>query len=51
MALDRETRLKVNKLAAILRVANALDADHVQKVRDVRLVREHDLDARGGRRR
>ena len=29
----------VNKLAAILRVANALDAEHAQKVRDVRLIR------------
>ena len=29
----------VNKLAAILRVANALDAEHLQKVRDLRLVR------------
>ena len=29
----------VNKLAAILRVANALDAEHAQKVRDVRIVR------------
>jgi len=38
MALDRETRVRVSKMAAILRVANALDADHVQKVRDVRLL-------------
>jgi exopolyphosphatase/guanosine-5'-triphosphate,3'-diphosphate pyrophosphatase len=37
MALDRETRVEVNKLAAILRLANALDADHLQKVKDVRL--------------
>jgi exopolyphosphatase / guanosine-5'-triphosphate,3'-diphosphate pyrophosphatase len=29
----------VTKLAAILRVANALDAEHLQKVRNVRLVR------------
>ena len=35
MALDRETRVEVNKLAAILRLANALDADHLQKVKDV----------------
>jgi exopolyphosphatase/guanosine-5'-triphosphate,3'-diphosphate pyrophosphatase len=35
MALDRETKLVVNKLAAILRVANALDADHQQKVKNV----------------
>jgi exopolyphosphatase/guanosine-5'-triphosphate,3'-diphosphate pyrophosphatase len=40
MALDRRDRLLVNKLAAILRVANALDAEHLQKVRDLRLVRE-----------
>jgi len=42
MALDRETRVRVNKLAAILRVANALDADHMRKVRDVTLVRQED---------
>jgi exopolyphosphatase/guanosine-5'-triphosphate,3'-diphosphate pyrophosphatase len=36
MALDRETKLVVNKLAALLRLANALDADHQQKVKDVR---------------
>jgi exopolyphosphatase/guanosine-5'-triphosphate,3'-diphosphate pyrophosphatase len=40
MALDRDSRVKVNKLAAILRLANALDADHLQKVQDVRLVPE-----------
>lgn len=40
MALDRDTRVVVNKLAAILRAANALDADHLQKVRDVRVVAE-----------
>lgn len=37
--LDQDDRLRVNKLAAILRLANALDAEHLQKVRDVRLVR------------
>jgi len=42
MALDRDQRVEVNKLAAILRVANALDADHLQKVQDVRVVREGD---------
>ncbi len=42
MALDRETRVLVNKLAAILRAANALDADHLQKVTDVRVLREDD---------
>ena len=38
VALDGPDRLIVNKLAAILRVANALDAEHLQKVRDLRLV-------------
>ena len=42
MALDSAARVVVNKLAAILRVANALDADHLQKVKDVRVVREDD---------
>ncbi len=40
MALDSDTRVEVNKLAAILRVANALDADHLQKVKDVRVATE-----------
>jgi exopolyphosphatase/guanosine-5'-triphosphate,3'-diphosphate pyrophosphatase len=39
VALDRRDRLIVNKLAAILRLTNALDAEHLQKVRDVRLLR------------
>jgi exopolyphosphatase/guanosine-5'-triphosphate,3'-diphosphate pyrophosphatase len=39
VALDRRDRVIVNKLAAILRVANALDAEHLQKVRDLRLLR------------
>ena len=39
IALDRNDRLIVSKLAAILRVANALDAEHAGKVRDVHLVR------------
>lgn len=38
-ALDRQDRLIVNKLAAILRLANALDAEHLQKVRDLRVLR------------
>ena len=42
MALDSGARVVVNKLSAILRVANALDADHLQKVRDVRMLREDD---------
>jgi exopolyphosphatase/guanosine-5'-triphosphate,3'-diphosphate pyrophosphatase len=40
MALDGAARVVVNKLAAILRVANALDADHLQKVKDVKVVQE-----------
>jgi exopolyphosphatase/guanosine-5'-triphosphate,3'-diphosphate pyrophosphatase len=39
LELDQPERMIVNKLAAILRVANALDAEHLQKVSDVRLVR------------
>jgi exopolyphosphatase / guanosine-5'-triphosphate,3'-diphosphate pyrophosphatase len=38
ISLDRQDRITVAKLAAILRVANALDAEHAQKVDDVRLV-------------
>ena len=40
VALDAGDRLIVNKLAAILRVANALDAEHAQRVKDVRLLRQ-----------
>ena len=39
VALDRRDRLVVNKLAAILRIANALDAEHVQKVQGIQLTR------------
>jgi exopolyphosphatase/guanosine-5'-triphosphate,3'-diphosphate pyrophosphatase len=42
MALDSATRVVVNKLAAMLRLANALDADHLQKVKDLRVVQEDD---------
>ena len=38
-ALDGPARLIVNKLAAILRVANALDAEHLQKIKGVRVIR------------
>jgi len=37
MALDRTERVRVNKLAALLRIANALDAEHSQKVQDLSL--------------
>ena len=39
IALDRTDRLIVGKLAAILRLVNALDAERAQKVRAVTLVR------------
>ena len=39
-ALDRHARLVVDKLAALLRVANALDAEHLQKVRVLRVERQ-----------
>ena len=39
-ALDRQARIIVNKLGAMLRLANALDAEHLQKVRDLRLIRQ-----------
>jgi exopolyphosphatase/guanosine-5'-triphosphate,3'-diphosphate pyrophosphatase len=39
VALDRQDQLTAIKLSAILRLANALDAEHLQKVKDVRLVR------------
>ncbi len=42
MALDRQDRVRVNKLAAMLRLANALDAEHLDKIRDVRVVQEAD---------
>jgi exopolyphosphatase / guanosine-5'-triphosphate,3'-diphosphate pyrophosphatase len=38
VALDAPDRLIVNKLSAILRIGNALDAEHLQKVTDVRMV-------------
>ena len=41
-ALERQQRLVVNKLSALLRVANALDAEHLQKVRNVRLLDRRD---------
>jgi len=39
IALDRQDRLIVNKLASMLRIANALDAERLQKVTVVTLVR------------
>jgi exopolyphosphatase/guanosine-5'-triphosphate,3'-diphosphate pyrophosphatase len=43
MALDRGDRVRVNKLAALLRLANALDAEHMQKVAELRVIREDDV--------
>ena len=40
VALDRQDRLIVSKLAGLLRVANALDAEHLQKVHHLRLSRQ-----------
>jgi exopolyphosphatase/guanosine-5'-triphosphate,3'-diphosphate pyrophosphatase len=40
-SLHRADRVRVNKLAAMLRLANALDAEHLQKIRDVRVL-EHE---------
>ncbi len=40
MALDRQDRVRVNKLAALLRVANALDAEQLQKVRSLKVKEE-----------
>ena len=40
--LDREMRVVVSKLAAILRVADALDRSHSQRIRDLALTRESD---------
>ncbi len=42
MSLDREERMIVSKLAAILRVANALDREHLQKVTDLKILRDGD---------
>jgi len=40
MALDRESRIIVLKLAALLRIADALDRSHTQKYRDLTFSRE-----------
>lgn len=42
VSLERDERTLVSKLAAILRVANALDREHLQKIRDLRVAREGD---------
>ena len=40
LALDRDSRIVVSKLAAILRVADALDRSHLQHVRALSFSRE-----------
>jgi exopolyphosphatase / guanosine-5'-triphosphate,3'-diphosphate pyrophosphatase len=42
VSLERDERVVVSKLSAILRVANALDKGHLQKVTDLQLLREGD---------
>jgi len=42
VSLERDERVTVSKLAAILRVANALDKGNMAKVTDVKVVREGD---------
>jgi exopolyphosphatase/guanosine-5'-triphosphate,3'-diphosphate pyrophosphatase len=42
MALERDERMVVSKLAAILRVANALDKEHLQNMTGLKLAREGD---------
>lgn len=42
VSLDREERMLVSKLAAILRVANALDKEHLPKVTELKVTREGD---------
>lgn len=39
-ALDREQRIAVAKMAALLRVADALDAAHTQRLHELRIARE-----------
>jgi exopolyphosphatase/guanosine-5'-triphosphate,3'-diphosphate pyrophosphatase len=40
VALDRERRIAVSKLAAILRVGDALDRSYSQRVDEIRVFRE-----------
>ncbi len=42
VSLERDERMIVSKLAAILRAANALDKEHLQKMSDLRLLHEGD---------
>jgi exopolyphosphatase/guanosine-5'-triphosphate,3'-diphosphate pyrophosphatase len=40
--LDREARVRVAKLGALARLANALDAEHMQKIWDLHVLRDVD---------
>ena len=40
VSLDRESRMIVSKLAALLRVADALDQDYSKKVKNLRLIKD-----------
>jgi exopolyphosphatase/guanosine-5'-triphosphate,3'-diphosphate pyrophosphatase len=40
-SLDRDDRMVVSKLSAILRVADALDRNHMQQVREISFTRGH----------
>ncbi len=42
VSLERDERMLVSKLGSILRVANALDEEHLQKIADLKLAREGD---------
>jgi exopolyphosphatase/guanosine-5'-triphosphate,3'-diphosphate pyrophosphatase len=44
VSLDRDSRMVVSKLAAILRVADALEQDDSKKVRNLRITREEQND-------
>ena len=43
MSLDRDERVLVSKLAAILRIANVLGKGHLQKIADLKIASEGDL--------
>jgi exopolyphosphatase / guanosine-5'-triphosphate,3'-diphosphate pyrophosphatase len=44
VALDRDSRMMVSKLAAILRIADALDQDYSNKVKNLKLIKDEDPD-------
>lgn len=44
VSLERESRMIVSKLAAILRVADALEQEDSNKIRNLKIIREDDKD-------